>query len=89
MAKSSTAEVACASAVSPSKKRGFDDWEVREAMRTMMRAGEIVKDKKLLEAVRKEAQKHAAELEATAKQAGQLAKMGRISPKQMAKLGSR
>lgn len=63
-------------------------WEVRDAMRTMMRAGEIIKDKKLLAAVKKEAQSHAAELQETAARAGALAKMGRISPRQMAKLGA-
>lgn len=69
------------------KKKTLDKWEVRDAMHTMMRAGEIIKDKKLLAAVKKEAQAHAAELNETAARAGQLAKMGKISPKQMAKLG--
>jgi hypothetical protein len=69
-----------------SKPKKYDEWEVREAMRTMMRAGEITKDKKLLALVRKEATHHAAELKETAARAGQLAKMGRISDKQMAKL---
>lgn len=73
----------------PAKKKGFDHWEVRDAMHTMLRAGEIIKDKKLLAAVKKEASNHAQEMQNVAHQAGQLAKMGRISPKQMAKLGSR
>ena len=72
----------------PAKPKGYDKWEVRDVMHTMMRAGEIIKDKKLLAAVRKEAQSHAKELQETAHRAGQLAKMGRISPKQMAKLGA-
>ncbi len=55
----------------------------------MMRAGEITKNKKLLDLVRKEATRHAAELKDTAAQAGRLAKMGRISDKQMAKLEAR
>lgn len=71
------------------KAKKYDEWEVRDAMRTMMRAGEITKNKKLLELVRKEAMRHSAELKETAAQASQLAKMGRISPKQMAKLGAR
>jgi hypothetical protein len=76
-------------AVQPDKKRGFDEWEVRDAMHAMLRASKIVKDKKLLAAVKKEALNHAKELQDTAAQAAQLAKMGRISPKQMAKLGAR
>lgn len=68
------------------KAKKYDEWDVREAMRTMMRAGEITKDKTLLNLVRKEATRHAAELKETAARAGQLAKMGRISDKQMAKL---
>lgn len=87
MAKASAPEAAEASA--PAKKKGFDHWEVRDAMHTMMRAGEIIKDKKLLAAVKKEATAHAKELQETATRAGQLAKMGLISPKQMAKLGDR
>lgn len=83
-------EVATAApATTKSKPKKYDEWEVRDAMRTMLRAGEIVKNKKLLDLVRKEATRHAEELKETAHQAGQLAKMGRISPKQMAKLGAR
>jgi hypothetical protein len=77
-------------APAPSKKtkaRTLDKWEVRDAMHAMLRAAKIVKDKKLLAAVKKEALEHAAELTETARQAGALAKMGKISPKQMAKLG--
>lgn len=70
-------------------KKGFDHWEVRDAMHTMLRAGEIIKDKKLLAAVKKEATSHAKELQETAARAGQLAKLGLISPKQMAKIGKR
>ena len=71
------------------KAKKYDEWEVRDAMHTLMRAGEITKNKKLLELVRKEATRHASELKETAARAGQLAKMGRISPKQMAKLSAR
>jgi hypothetical protein len=71
------------------RKKGYDEWEVRDAMHTMLRAGEIVKDKKLLTAVRKEAAEHAQKMTTVAHQAGQLAKMGRISPKAMAKMTAR
>lgn len=87
MAKASAGSPVEASA--PAKKKGFDHWEIRDAMHTMLRAGEIIKDKKLLAAVKKEATAHAKELQETATRAGQLAKMGLISPKQMAKLGDR
>jgi hypothetical protein len=85
-AKYAGAEVAT-SAQKP--KKGYDRWEIRDAMRTMLRAGEIIKDKKLLTAVKKEAMSHAKELQETAARAGQLAKMGLISPKAMAKMGTR
>lgn len=71
------------------KSKSYEHYEIRDAMHTMLRAGEIIKDKKLLAAVKKEAQRHAKELQETATRAGQLAKMGRISPKQMAKLRAR
>ncbi len=75
------------SSVNASKPKKYDEWEVRDAMHTLMRAGEITKDKKLLGLVRKEAAEHAEKMKNVASQASQLAKMGRISPKQMAKLG--
>jgi hypothetical protein len=84
MAKSKSKGEIATSAPTPGH---MDKWEVRDAMHTMLRAAKIVKDKKLLAAVKKEAMSHAKELEETAAQAGALAKMGRISPKQMAKLG--
>lgn len=67
----------------------YDEWRVDEAMRTMMRAGEIVADKKMMGLVKKKAAEHAEKMQSVAKQAAQLAKSGRISPKQMAKLGAR
>lgn len=76
-------------AIASKPKKGFDHWEVRDAMHTMLRAGEIIKDKKLLAAVKKEATSHAKELQETATRAGQLAKMGLISPKAMAKMAAR
>jgi hypothetical protein len=89
MAKAKSVAMDSPQVATNAKTKGYDEWEVREAMRTMMRAGEITKDKKLLGLVRKEATRHAAELQETAARAGQLARMGRISPKQMAKLASR
>ena len=71
----------------PPKK--YDDYEIHDAMHTMLRAGEIVKDKKLMGHVRKHAAEHAKKTHAVAERAGQLAKSGRISPRQMAKLASR
>lgn len=62
-------------------------WEVDDALHTLRRAGEIVHDKKLMAEVKALAQDKIEEMEAIAHQAGVLAKMGKISPKQMAKLG--
>lgn len=64
-------------------------WEVEDAMRTLQRAGEIVADKKLMEDVKACAEEEIDEMKAVAKQANALAKAGRISPKQLAKLGAR
>lgn len=64
-------------------------WEVEDALRCLQRAGEVVADKKLMAEVKAMASEKADEMEAVAKQAGALAKMGRISPKQLAKLGAR
>lgn len=88
MANSKSVGVPIAETASKPKK-GFDHWEVRDAMHTMLRAGEIIKDKKLLSAVKKEATSHAKELQETATRAGQLAKMGLISPKAMSKMAAR
>lgn len=55
-------------------------------MHTLMRAGEIVKDKKLLKRVRAKAADHATKMREVADRAGQLAKRGLISDKQMAKM---
>lgn len=64
-------------------------WEVEDALSTLRRAGEIVHDKKLMEEVKAMATERADDFEAIAKQAGALAKAGRISPKQMARLAAR
>lgn len=66
-----------------------DRWQVEDALRTIQRAGEIVRDTKLMAKVKAMAAEKAVEMDAIATHAGQLAKMGRISPKQMAKLGAR
>lgn len=54
-------------------------------MRTLMRAHEIIANKPLLKAARKAAGEEAVKSTEVARQAGQLAKMGRISPKAAAK----
>lgn len=41
----------------PSKSRKYDDWDVREALRTLTEAAKIQKNKALMGLVRKEAQK--------------------------------
>lgn len=64
------------------------NWEVRDAMHTLMRAEEIKRDKALMAQVQKEAARHAEEMKTVSKKAALLAKAGRISPKQMAKLES-
>jgi hypothetical protein len=61
-------------------------WEVDDALHTLRRAGEIVHDKKLMTEVKALAGEKIEELEHIQHAAGQLAKMGKISPKQMAKL---
>lgn len=68
------------------KSRGPDEWEVREAMRTLMRAEEIQGDAKLMGMVRKEAAKESAKMAEVSRQADRLAKAGHISDKQLAKL---
>lgn len=64
-------------------------WEVEDALRTLQRAGEIVHNAKLMAKVKEMASEKVDEMKAIEKSAGALAKMGRISPKQMAKLGKR
>lgn len=68
------------------KAKKYDDWEVRDAMRTLMRAEEIQGDSKLMGMVRKEASKEATKMQDVARQADRLAKSGHISDKQMEKL---
>ena len=73
----------------PAKDGSEHDYEAHDAMHTLLRAGEIVKNKKLLSRVRKRAKAHSEQSAAIAKQAAVLAKVGHISPKQMVKLASR
>lgn len=68
------------------KERKIEDYEARDAMHTLLRAGKITKDKPLLEAARKHAAEHAKEMAEVAERAGQLARRGMISDKQMARL---
>lgn len=79
-------DVPSTAAAKPSRKKKYDEWEVRDAMHTMLRAHEIVKDKALLKRVQKEAALHATKMKAVANQADQLAKRGMISDKQMARM---
>lgn len=72
-----------------SKARKIEDYEARDAMHTLLRAHEITKNKPLLEAARKHAAEHAKNMAEVADRAGQLAKQGRISDKQMARLKGR
>jgi hypothetical protein len=85
------AKIKSLNAAATPKAIGHPDrkWEVHDAMHTMMRASEIVRDKALLAAVKREAKSYAGEMEAKADRAREFAKRGMISPKQMAKLGSR
>lgn len=64
-------------------------WEVRDAMRTIMRANEHLADKKLMEQVKICAADEAQEMRDVARQAETLAKSGKISEKEMAKLHKR
>ena len=72
----------------PAKSKKYDEWEVRDAMHTMLLAGEIVKDKKLMHHVKKHAAEHSEKMHDVAQRAGQLARQGRISPKAVAKMNA-
>lgn len=87
MAKAKIKSVAATDAATPKAIDHPDrKWEVHDAMHTMMRAAEIVRDKQLLAAVKKEAKTYAGEMREKADRAAEFAKRGMISPKQMAKL---
>jgi hypothetical protein len=83
MAKVSTSD---APVPASSKAKKYDEWEVRDAMRTMMRAEEIQGDAKLMAMVKKEAARESAKMQDVAQQADRLARSGHISDKQLAKL---
>lgn len=68
------------------KSHEREDWEAHDAMHTLMRADEIRKDKKLMSRVEKKAKEHSHKMREVSERAGQLAKSGRISEKQMSKL---
>jgi hypothetical protein len=70
----------------PSKSKKYDEWEVRDAMHTIMRAQEHIKNKQLMGHVRKHAKEHAEKMHEESQRAARLAKSGKISEKQMAKL---
>lgn len=57
------------------------EWCVDDALRTLLKAGEIIKDKKMLTAVKKRATHKAEEHRELAARTERLAKMGSISPK--------
>ncbi len=77
--------MAKANAVQPRDDK-YEDWRVDDAMHTMLRARQIVGDKKMMGKVKERAKKHAKKMQGVADQASALAKRGLISDKQLAKL---
>ena len=71
-----------------SEKQRRRHYEIEDALHTLRRAGEIMGDAKLMAEVKTMAAERAEEMEAIAKKAGALAKMGGISPKALAKLAA-
>lgn len=71
------------------KQKKYDEWEVRDATHTILRAGEHLKNPGLMKHVRKHAAVMAKEKQDEAQRAAHLAKRGMISEKAMAKLGAR
>jgi hypothetical protein len=67
----------------------WEPHELAEGARHLKRAHEIVKNKKFVEAIKKHHESKAAEHEELAHQTAQLAKTGRISEKQLAKMEKR
>jgi hypothetical protein len=68
------------------KAKKYDEWEVRDAMHTILKAGEHVKNKHLMKHVRKHAGEHAKKMSEEAARASHLHKRGLISDKAMAKI---
>lgn len=79
MAKIKTSDVPSASPVSDRK------WETEDALRTLTRAYEIVKDPKLMGDVKKLAGERAKEMSDISGKLAGLSKMGLVSDKQRAK----
>lgn len=73
-------------AASPREPSKYEDWHVESAMECLMRAEEIEKDPKMMKLVRAKAADKASKLREVAQEAERLAKAGRISDKQLAKL---
>ena len=86
MAKAKSAAPAGVSGPDAKERRR---WEIEDALSTLRRATEIMADKKLMAEVEAMADERAEEMSEIAKKAGKLAKLGRISDKQMASLGKR
>ena len=68
------------------KSKKYDEWEVRDATHTILRAGEHLKNANLMKHVRKHAGVMAKEKQDEARRAAHLAKRGMISEKAMAKI---
>lgn len=68
------------------KKREEYDYEAHDDMNTLMRAEEIKKDNGRMKRAQAKAHEHSQKMAEVAHRAGQLAKSGHISEKQMAKL---
>lgn len=77
MAKAKTATAVCDAPSSADRQK----WEVDDALRTLTRAHEIVKDKALMADVKKAAVEKATEMSAIAGKMDSLAKMGLVSEK--------
>ena len=67
--------------------RQWEEWEVRDAMHTLMKADEHKQDPKLMAEVKKHAAEHAEKMKAVSQQAARLAKSGHISGKHLEKIG--
>lgn len=68
------------------RQKEIDDYQAQDDMHTMMRASEIIKDKKRHHRARQKAKEHAEKMREVAERAGHLARTGHISERAMAKL---
>lgn len=73
-------------AAAPREPSKYEDWRVESAMDCLMRAKEIEGDPKMMKLVRAKAAEHATKMKQVAQDAERLAKAGKISDKQLAKL---